>query len=138
MRRFRFLNHTGDIAIEIYGQTLTDLFENAAEAFFAVITDQSKVQEKVEKGIVLSYHDLETLMVDWLGEFLYLYDVERLLFGRFDVRTVEHGRFEAKAWGEFFQERRHVIRREAKAVTFHQLEVKERGGSWRARVILDL
>lgn len=138
MRRFRFLDHTGDLAIEIYGQSLVDLFENAGQALFHVITDPSKVQEKVEKEIALSYHDLETLMVDWLGELLYLHDVEGLLLRRFEVRSIEDGRFEARVWGEFFQERQHVIRTEVKAATFHQLEVKQRRGSWRARVILDL
>ena len=138
MRRFRFLDHTGDLGIEIYGQSLVELFENAGQALFHVITDPSKVQEKVEKEIALSYHDLETLMVDWLGELLYLHDVEGLLLRRFEVRSIEDGCFEARAWGEFFQERQHVIRTEVKAVTFHQLEVKQQRGSWRARVILDL
>ena len=138
MRRFRFLNHTGDLAIEIYGQSLRNIFENAGQALFHVITDPSKVQEKVEKGITLAYDDLETLMVDWLGELLYLHDVEGLLFRRFEVRGMEDGRFEVKAWGESFQEGRHVIRTEVKAVTFHHLEIKQQQGRWRARVVLDL
>ncbi len=138
MKRFRFLNHTGDLALEIYGQGLADLFENAGEALFQVITDPSKVQEKVEKEIVLPYEDLETLMVDWLGELVYLHDVEGLLLRRFEVGKVEDGRFEAKCWGESFQEGQHIIRTGVKAVTFHQLEVRELGGRWRARVVLDL
>lgn len=138
MQRFRFLNHTGDLGIEIYGQSLADLFENAGQALFHVITDPSKVQEKVDREIALSYRDLETLMVDWLGELLYVHDVENLLLRRFQVQGIGDGRFEARAWGEVFQDGRHVIRTEVKAVTFHQLEVKQECNGWRARVILDL
>lgn len=138
MRRFRFLNHTGDLAMEVYGEGLIDLFENAGQALFHVITDPSEVEEKVAKEIGLRYDNLETLMVDWLGELLYLHDTEGLLFRRFEVRNVSDGHFEAKAWGEAFQEQRHEIRTEVKAVTFHQLEVKQQDGGWRATVILDL
>ena len=138
MRRFRFLNHTADLAIEIYGQSLKDLYENAGQALFAVITDPSKVEGRVERGIALTYNNLETLLVDWLGELLYLHDAEGLIFRRFEVQSIGSGQFEARAWGEFFQAGRHVIRTGVKAVTFHQLEVKQQRARWRARVILDL
>jgi len=138
MKRFRFIDHTGDLGIEVYGQSLKELFENAGQAFFLVITDSSRVQQKVERVITLPFEDLGTLMVDWLGQLLYLHDVDGILFCQFEVKKIEAGSFVASAWGEFFQEGRHVIRTEVKAVTFHQLEVRERRGRWHARVILDL
>ena len=138
MRRFRFLNHTGDLAIEIYGQSLKDLYENAGQALFAVLTDPSKVEARVETAIALSYDNLETLLVDWLGELLYLHDSKGLLFRQFEVESIENERFEAKAWGESFEVGRHVIRTGVKAVTFHELEVKQERAHWRARVVLDL
>ena len=138
MRQFKFLNHTGDLAMEIYGESLKDLFENAGMAFFSVMTDRSRIRKRVERSITLRYGDREILMVDWLGELLYLHDVEGLLFRRFDVVSIEQGCFKALAWGEPFQPDRHVIRTAIKAATFHQLEVREHGGTWRARVILDL
>ncbi|NIQ40165.1 MAG: archease [Proteobacteria bacterium] len=138
MKRFKFLDHTGDLAMEVYGQNLTDLFENAGQALFSVITDPSEVKDKVEREVDLTYDELGTLMVDWLTELLYLHDVEGLLFGSFKVGHLGAGQFLAKAWGEFFKEEKHLIRTEVKAVTFHQLEVTKQGGTWRARVILDL
>jgi SHS2 domain-containing protein len=138
MRRFRFLDHTGDLGVKVYGHSLENLFENAGQALFYVLTDPSKVREKVEREITLSYSDLEILMVDWLSELLYVHDVERLLFKRFEVRKMAEGGFRAGAWGEFFQEERHVIRTAVKAVTFHQLEVKQQQDRWHARVVFDL
>ncbi len=138
MRRFRFLDHTGDLAMEVFGQDLKDLFENAGRALFHVITDPSVVDERVEKEIALTYSDLATLMVDWLGELLYFHDVEGLLFRRFQVKSLTDKNFKARAWGDFFNEGQHIIRTGVKAVTFHQLEVKQQRGRWRARVVLDL
>jgi len=138
MRQFRFLNHTGDLAMEIYGESLENLFENAGMAFFSVMTNRSRIRKRVERSITLRYGDRETLMVDWLGELLYLHDVEGLLFKRFQVVSTEQGCFRALAWGEPFQPDRHVIRTGVKAATFHQLRIQEDGGTWRARVILDL
>ena len=138
MRQFRFLNHTGDLAMEIYGESLENLLENAGMALFSVMTDRSKIRKRVERSIALRYGDRETLLVDWLGELLYLHDVEGLLFKRFQVVSTEQGCFRALAWGEPFQPDRHVIRTGVKAATFHQLRIQEDGGTWRARVILDL
>jgi SHS2 domain-containing protein len=138
MKRFKFLDHTGDLAMEVYGQSLTDLFENAGQALFHVITDPLEVEDRVEREVALTYDELGTLMVDWLSELLYLHDVEGLLFSSFKVGSLGAGHFLAKAWGEFFEEEKHIIRTEVKAVTFHQLEVTQQRGSWRARVILDL
>jgi SHS2 domain-containing protein len=44
----------------------------------------------------------------------------------------------AVAKGEPFQEGVHVIKTEVKAVTYHQIEVREEKGRWKAQVILDL
>jgi len=40
--------------------------------------------------------------------------------------------------GEVFQEEVHVIKTGVKAVTYHQIEVREEKEGWRARIIFDL
>jgi SHS2 domain-containing protein len=77
-------------------------------------------------------------MVDWLGELLYLHDVENLLFKRFHVDSVGKEGLKAKVKGDFFQEGVHVIKTGVKAVTYHQIEVRQEKEGWRARIIFDL
>ena len=138
MKRFEVLDHTADIGLIVYGEDLNTLFENAGEAFFHLITDLKKVRRRVEKRIEIKGEDLERLMVDWLSELLYLYDVENLLFKGFKVESVGEGGLKARVKGEPFQEGLHVIKTGVKAVTYHQIEVREENGGWRAQIIFDL
>ena len=138
MRRYKVLDHTADIGLIIYGQDLKGLFENAGKAFFHLITDLRKVRRRVEKRVRIGKESLDRLMVDWLSELLYLHDVENLLFKGFKVESVGEDGLKATVKGEPFREGIHVIKTEVKAVTYHQIEVRQETGGWRAQVILDL
>ena len=138
MKRFELLDHTADIGIMVYGEDLKSLFQNAAEAFFHLITDLKKIKLRTERKIEIGEESLERLMVDWLSELLYLYDVEHLLFKRFNVESVGKEGLKAKVKGEFFQEGVHMIKTGVKAVTYHQIEVRQEREGWRARIIVDL
>jgi SHS2 domain-containing protein len=137
-KRFKFLDHTADIGMIVYGKDLKTLFENAGEAFFHLITDLKRVRQKEEREIELKGESLERLMVDWLNELLYLHDVEYLLFKKFEVEAIGEEGLKAKVKGEAFQEGIHVIKTGVKAVTHHQIQVKREDGGWRAQVIVDL
>jgi len=138
VKRFEILDHTADIGIIIHGENLKTLFENAGKAFFHLITDLRKVKRRVERRVHVEGESLDRLMVDWLSELLYLHDVENLLFKEFKVESVGEDGLKATVKGEPFQEGVHVIKTEVKAVTYHQIEIRQETGGWRAQVILDL
>ncbi|HMK76245.1 MAG TPA: archease [Thermodesulfobacteriota bacterium] len=137
-KRFEILDHTADIGVIVYGENLGALFANAGKAFFHLITDLRKVRTWIEKRIDIGGESLDRLMVDWLSELLYLHDVEGLLFKRFRVESVGKDGLKAIAKGEPFQEGVHVVKTQVKAVTYHQIEVRQEKGHWRAQIIFDL
>lgn len=137
-KKFRFLNHTADLGILVYGEDPGELFTNAAEAFFSIITDLHRVGENTERIVRVESSHLEDLMVQWLAELLYIHDVEGLLFKKFSIEELDSGVLKARVRGEPFDESRHVIKTQIKAVTYHQIQVREEKGRWRARVIFDL
>ena len=138
MKRYEVLDHTADIGLIIRAEDLPTLFENAGEGFFSLITDIRKVRSTVSRRIDLRGEALERLMVDWLSELLYLHDVESLLFKEFHVESAGEEGLKAVVRGEPFQEGRHEIKTEVKAVTHHQIMVKKVNGGWKAQVIFDL
>jgi SHS2 domain-containing protein len=137
-KNFEVLDHTADIGLIVYGEDLKALFENAGKAFFHLITDLKKVRRRVERRIHIERESLDRLMVDWLSELLYLHDVENLLFKGFKVESVGEEGLRAIVRGEPFQEGVHVIKTVVKAVTYHQIEVRQKNGRWRAQIIFDL
>jgi len=138
MKHFEILDHTADIGILVYGKDLKSLFENAGEAFFHLITDLKRVRLKTQREIEIKGESLDRLMVDWLSGLLYLHEVENLLFKKFRVVSVGDKGLKANVKGEFFREGMHVIKTGVKAVTYHQLEVRQDKDGWRARIIFDL
>jgi SHS2 domain-containing protein len=138
VKPFEILDHTADIGIIVHGENLKALFENAGKGFFHLITDLRKVKRRVERRVSLEGESLDRLMVDWLSELLYLHDVENLLFKEFKVESVGEDGLKATVKGEAFQDGVHAIKTEVKAVTYHQIEIRQETGGWRAQVILDL
>ena len=129
MRGYRFLEHTADIKVEVYGETLNEAFEEAARALFDVITDTSKVRPIMRREIEVEAEDLEALLYEWLEEFIYLYDSERLVFSEFKVKSIQQteGRLKLRgeAVGEEFDEERHPQGTEIKAITYHEMKINQ-------------
>jgi SHS2 domain-containing protein len=134
---FEFIDHTADAGIRVEAPTLEDLFETAGLAFTELVTSVGSLDCRVERRFKLQEDDIETLLVSWLHELLYLLDTEDLVFGRFQVKLHDFS-LEAVAWGEIFDPNIHTIKTEIKAVTYHQLEVAKSDHGWQAQVIFDI
>ena len=134
---FEFIDHTADAGIRVEAPTLEDLFETAGLAFTELVTSADSVDCRVERRFKLEEDDMETLLVSWLQELLYLLDTEDLVFARFQVRIHDFS-LDATAWGDVFDPNIHTIKTEIKAVTYHQLEVAKNDQGWQAQVIFDI
>ncbi len=74
--KYRQLPHTADVAWRIRGDSLPELFENAAGALVATMTARRYLRRLEKRQIAVESPDREALMVDWLNHLLYLFDVE--------------------------------------------------------------
>ena len=141
MKRYEYLEHTGDIGIRAYGSTLEELFINAAQGLFDAIADLSTVGTTTQIEIEVSAESLEELMVAWLDELNFRHEVEEIFFGQVKIRkisTTPH-RLEAVAYGEPVDFTKHVVYTEIKSITYHQLIVEQTPDNrWLAQVIFDL
>lgn len=141
-KKYEYLEHTADAKFLAYGATLEEVFENSALAMFNIIIDTGKVSGDLEKEISLNSPDLESLLVDWLSELLYLFEVEEIIFGKFQVEEIkeDNGKYSIKALasGEKYSPESHPFETEIKAVTYFQLELKQIPEGWRAQVVVDL
>ena len=137
-KKYEFIEHTADLGFKAYGASIEELFVNAAEGLFDVLVSPKSIEEREERVIEVEAEALDELMVSWLAELLYVYDTEKLVFKRFEVKRLKGNQVEAIARGEVLDPARHEIKTGVKAVTYHQLYLKETGGRWEARVIFDI
>ncbi len=135
---FRFIEHTADIGVEIYGKDLKELFENGARAFFDIITDIARVRPLNIESIEIKADDLKDLLIGWIDEFIFLFDTKHLLFSHYKIEKINEHSLIAIVKGEPLNLSRHEIRNVIKAVTYHHLEIQNRNGIWMARIIFDI
>ncbi len=136
MKRFDIVEHTADTGIIAYGADMEEAFANAACGMFSLMADLGTSQgrdQPVHRG---EAWDRESLVVSWLNELLYMFDVESIVFKRFDILELSRTRLKADAYGEKVDTSRHELRTGVKAATYHMLKVSRQGPlSAKVRVI---
>ncbi|MFZ7111878.1 MAG: archease [Desulfatiglandales bacterium] len=135
---YKILDHTADLAIRIFGKDLVGLYENAGNSLVHLMLSGKFPGRGTPLQISLSAQDLPDLMVRWLNEILYLIEGERLVVTDLKVRSVTPRQIEATVNTVPFDPEIHEGLTEIKAVTYHQIEVAEKGNHWEARVIMDV
>ena len=138
---YEYFEHTADAKFRAYGTTLEEAFQNAAVAMLNVMIDTSKLSNEVSEKIELTSADLDGLVVDWLSELLYLFEVEQVVFGNFKIDNIteQDGEYSlsAIAYGEPLDLSRHKFDTEVKAVTYNELKVEKITGGWVVQVVVD-
>jgi len=138
MEKYEIIDHTADIGAKAYGKNLSEAFENAAKAMFDIITDKSEIESVGQYDIILESDNLESLLVDFLSELLFLHDAKNLVFGFFKVEIDEkENKINARVFGDKFNLSKHKIGSEIKAVTYHMLEVKK-GKKCSVQILFDI
>ena len=135
---YRIIEHTADTGFEVRGATKAKVFEAAATAFFNMMWQIGAEQENEPETINVIGIDLEELLVNFLEEFLYLYDAKGLVCTRIKVETIGETSVRAKAWLQKFNEAGDQELLNVKAVTYHQLFIGRENETWTARIFLDI
>jgi SHS2 domain-containing protein len=135
---YTILEHTADIGFEALGDSARELFAHAADAFYAIAAGPSEVRALDEYPLVLAGANYGDLLVNFLSELLYLFDANRFVPARVAIDRIAPDALDARLIGEPRDPGRHPWRLIVKAVTYHGLEVSSHGGTWRARVYLDV
>jgi SHS2 domain-containing protein len=137
-RNFKILDHPADIGIIAYGADVEELFSNAALALFSLITEPESIEEKLHLDLEVSSEDRDSLLVEWLNELIYLFDVKHILFNRFDIESLTHNELKATCYGEDFDPTKHKVKIGVKAATYHMLKLDKSDDGFKAQVILDI
>ena len=139
MEPYEYLDHTGDLGIHVYGNTLPELFTNAASGMLEAMVASDSVDAVKQISIEVTAESLEDLMVAWLDELIFKHEVEEICFQRVEILQITNTKLSAIGYGEPTDLKKHIVYTEIKSVTYHQLIVEQRpDGTWFAQVIFDL
>ena len=132
-------DHTADVGLAAHGDSLALLLEALAEGLSRVIHAPDGVQPRETRTIQVEAEDLESLTVDFLWQVMDLLEADLFLMSGIRVSGASERAVTAEVRGEPYDRARHTFTSEVKAVTYHQLAVRQdEQGRWQGRVILDL
>ena len=136
------IEHPADTGIEIWADTLPELFTLAARGLVSTgVEHPKKITAVIKKEISATGADLKELMVNFLSEFLYLIDTENFVMAKCQIdelSTTNNFSIRATAWGEAFDLTKHGSVTDIKAITYHQMIIEEVNQQWHARIIFDI
>jgi SHS2 domain-containing protein len=135
---YRRMDPTADCGIQVFGEDLKALFENAGLALFDLIADISLVKSGFEYTIQVSGSDWPDLMVNWLRELLYFWTGKELLIKEIEVTEILEYQLSARLRIEAFNAAQHRLNHEIKAVTYHRIQVADTPTGWEAVVVFDV
>ena len=138
MKPFEIVDHTADIGIVAYGADLRDLFTNAALGLFNLMADLDDIGEHVKREVKVSADDVEVLLVEWLNELIYIFEVDHILFKKFVINELSGNRIVATCFGEKTKQGQHIVKREIKAATYHMLKIEKDNGRYKVQIIFDV
>lgn len=146
MKKFEFLPHLADLKLKAFGRTKKKLFLNALLGMTSALGAEVKSprsrasslrgkQKSKIKSIKIKSLDLSALLVDFLNEVLYLTQVNREIYN--DVKFTRFTDTELE--GELIGQKVERFREDIKAVTYHDLDTKQRKDkTWEATVLFDI
>ncbi|MEJ5365842.1 MAG: archease [Desulfosoma sp.] len=135
---YEIVDHTADVGIRVQGRDLAEVFERAALAFYDLMVGLDAVEIRQSREVCVEAQALDELLVQWLSELLYLFDVQGFLGKAVQIAVNPSWRLTATVHGEPLDPDRHRVGLVYKAVTYHAASVKFTDGLWTAQVIFDI
>jgi SHS2 domain-containing protein len=141
-RDYSLLDHTADLGIRVTGASAADLFKKCALAVMNLLFDTTiRASDKNVKETVpffITGQDWEDLMVNFMREILFLWNGQARVLVDLVIKSIQAHEidFSAIVTKNEFLERE--PKREIKAVTYHQIEVRQTDALWVSRIIFDI
>jgi protein archease len=132
MPDFEEIEHTADWSFRVRGASLAQLLENAARAMHSFLPTEVEGKSSV-RAVEVEGVDRETLLVNWLNEILYLEERHGEIYQRFEISELSETHLRARVQGGCSPGGSHI-----KAVTFHNLAIRQTSEGFEATVIVDV
>jgi SHS2 domain-containing protein len=130
---FEEIEHTADWALHVWAPDQSILFSQSAVGMYWLMQTSLQAEPRVTRAIDLEGGDHESLLVSFLSELLYIGEMEGLGFDRLDVK-ITGPRLHAQVEGAPIAE----IKKEIKAVTYHNLAILSTSRGYEVTIVFDV
>jgi SHS2 domain-containing protein len=132
---YRQIDHTADVALELWGDSEPDVLDAGARAVTELLTEGAVIEERAGRDIAIDAVDAGDRLVQWLNEIIVAAVSDGFLYRGADIELEGATGLRARARGEIAHDR---VVAELKSATYHDLALEGGPTGWRARVIIDV
>jgi len=138
---YKQIDHTADIAFEVSGESLEELFKSSSKAWLTSVIDETTFSQSENKKIELNSFSIEQLLVDFLSELNFNLFTKKWLCTSVDDLSIERKEEDwflvAGLTGNNISSKIH-LKHEIKAITFHQMNIKKSGNVFSTLIVFDI
>ena len=136
---YRQLDHTADLALQIWAPTEAEMLSMGARAVVAILTDEAEISDDDVREFAVDAIDSEDRLVQWLNDIIVAAIIDGFLFAKVDALELDGdqpARLRARIRGQ--ADARERIVTELKSVTYHDLQLTATGTRAECRVVIDV
>lgn len=133
---YEFLEHTADVKFVAKGKSIEEVFKEAAMALKETMTKGVEIKKIQEKDVGVEGKDYESLLRNFLEEFLFLFDAEDFILSEVKDIMIDGFRLMATVKGDVIDN--YKLSNDVKAITYNEMYVKEIDKGWECQVVLDV
>ena len=135
---YEHFDHTADMGIRVRAADLPQLLAPAAKGLYAAIGSLEPGVESERVSIELTGAEPAVLLRDYLNELLILFERDGRIVTTIDEADFTNDRLAVTARTALIDEERSALHREVKAITYHELAIREVAGGFEATLIVDI
>jgi SHS2 domain-containing protein len=129
----REVEHTADWGLEVWAPDLPRLMEEAARGMFELMGVEVSEDSRCHRQLEIGADDREQLLVSFLEELLFIADSEELAFDGFMLKLVDTNLLARLEGGGIVSRSKEI-----KAVTYHNLQIKESRRGLKTSIVFDV
>ena len=140
-RNYKFIDHTADIAVELEGSSLEELFIAGFEAWLSIVIDANNLKADDLIDVDISANSKEGLLVSFLNELNFLITTKKWL--SLSIQSIkifeDSDLFEVSAELNGIKlQKDFELKHEIKSVTYHQMAITKKKNLYSTRVVFDI
>jgi len=141
MKRYEYLPHTADTKFRAYGKNLEEAFANSALAMMNVMVEVEKVKALTTKKISVEGTDLQSLLYNFLEQFLILMDSKNLFLTTIKELKISKKAKEYKLAATVAGDdagKYETIGPQVKAITYNGMKIAQKENNCTIQAIVDI
>ncbi|MGE9810628.1 archease, partial [Ferroplasma acidiphilum] len=83
--KYDILDHTADLKIKVYGNSLNSIFENSVAAISDLITGSSSMENTIKRKVEITKQSVDDMLIQLLNDVIFYLETENVLFQRAEI-----------------------------------------------------